>query len=78
MMKLIIVSADSEFKARERKGMQMDREISEKERQHWHDRIGAEKALSWHGFGSPVGLGILAISIGLTAVLLRVALVGFQ
>jgi len=49
-------------------------------RQHeeWHDRIGAEKALSWHGFGSPVGLGILAVSLGITAVLVRVALLGFE
>lgn len=44
----------------------------------WHNHIGTEKALSWHGFGSPVGLGILAISLGITAVLLRVAVLGLD
>ena len=39
-----------------------------------HSRL----ALRWFGFGSPVGLGILAISIGIATVLLRVALFGFQ
>lgn len=39
-----------------------------------HSRL----ALQWFGFGSPVGLGILAISIGIAAVLLRLALIGFQ
>ncbi|MCC5968487.1 MAG: hypothetical protein JJU15_00895 [Pararhodobacter sp.] len=39
-----------------------------------HSRL----ALHWYGFGSPVGLGILAISIGIAAVLLRVALIGFN
>ncbi len=34
-------------------------------------------ALRWHGFGSPVGLGILAVSLGVTAVLVRVAFFGF-
>jgi hypothetical protein len=39
-----------------------------------HSRL----ALHWYGFGSPVGLGILAISIGIAAVLVRVALIGFH
>jgi hypothetical protein len=51
---------------------------NEQERQAWHELVGTEKALSWHGFGSPVGLGILAVSLGITAVLLRLALFGFQ
>jgi hypothetical protein len=45
---------------------------------HHYDDPHSQLALSWHGFGSPVGLGILAISIGVTAMLLRFALLGFQ
>lgn len=56
----------------------MDRRIpSEQERQVWHEFIGTDKALAWHGFGSPVGLGILLVSIGIAAVLLRIAFLGF-
>ncbi|MGY6708451.1 MAG: hypothetical protein ACXIVF_08995 [Rhizobiaceae bacterium] len=44
--------------------------------QHEHDPH-SQLALAWHGFGSPVGLGIFAISLGIAAVLVRVALFGF-
>jgi hypothetical protein len=37
----------------------------------------AERSMAWHGWGSPVGLGIMLISLGVTAVLLRVAVLGF-
>ena len=37
----------------------------------------AEPALAWHGWGSPVGLGIMIVSLGVAAVLLRVAILGF-
>jgi hypothetical protein len=37
----------------------------------------AERSMAWHGWGSPVGLGIMLISLGVTAVLVRVALLGF-
>jgi hypothetical protein len=37
----------------------------------------AERALAWHGWGSPVGLAIILISLGVTAVLIRVAVLGF-
>ncbi len=36
-----------------------------------------QKAMNWYGFGSPVGLGILLVSIGVCAMLVRVALLGF-
>lgn len=45
---------------------------------HHYDDPHSQLALSWHGFGSPVGLGILAMSLGVTAVLVRVALLGFD
>jgi hypothetical protein len=32
--------------------------------------------MSWHGWGSPVGLGIGLLAIGVTAVLIRFALFG--
>jgi len=41
-----------------------------------HDDSHSRLALSWHGFGSPVGLGILLVSAGIFAVLLRVAIFG--
>jgi hypothetical protein len=37
----------------------------------------AEPTLAWHGWGSPVGLGILILSLGLAAVLARVAILGW-
>ena len=37
----------------------------------------AETALRWHGWGSPVGLGFVLVSIGIAAVLIRVAITGF-
>lgn len=45
---------------------------------HQDDDSHSRLALHWYGFGSPVGLGILAISIGIAAVLVRVALIGFH
>jgi hypothetical protein len=33
----------------------------------------AEKTLTWYGWGSPVGLGLFIISIGVFIVLLHVA-----
>jgi hypothetical protein len=42
--------------------------------EHHHDH--ADRAMSWYGFGSPVGLAILILSLGLTALCLRVALFG--
>ena len=30
----------------------------------------AEKAMSWHGWGSPVGLGLFIVAIGASVVLL--------
>jgi hypothetical protein len=37
-----------------------------------------ELAMAWHGFGSPVGLSILIVSVGVSAVLLRLALFGLD
>ena len=37
----------------------------------------AEPTLAWHGWGSPVGLGMMIVSLGVAAVLLRVAILGF-
>jgi hypothetical protein len=36
----------------------------------------AETSLSWHGWGSPVGLGIAIMSLGIAAVLFRLAISG--
>lgn len=36
----------------------------------------AQQAMSWYGFGSPVGLAILIISIGVSALCLRIAFFG--
>ena len=37
----------------------------------------AERSLAWHGWGSPVGLGFVLIALGVAAVLVRLALLGF-
>lgn len=37
----------------------------------------AETALRWHGWGSPVGMGLGLVCLGLAAVLVRLALFGF-
>jgi len=44
---------------------------------HEDDWKYAERSLAWHGWGSPVGLGFVLISLGVTAVLVRLALLGF-
>lgn len=36
----------------------------------------ADKVMSWYGYGSPVGVSILLLSLGLTALCLRVAIFG--
>ena len=36
----------------------------------------AETSLSWYGWGSPVGLGIAIMSLGIAAVLFRLAISG--
>ena len=33
----------------------------------------AELSLRWHGWGSPVGLGIFVLAVGITAALIRFA-----
>jgi hypothetical protein len=37
----------------------------------------AQAAMAWHGWGSPVGLAIALIGVGIAAVLLRFAVLGF-
>ena len=36
----------------------------------------AQQAMNWYGFGSPVGLAVLILAIGVSAVCLRIAFVG--
>lgn len=36
----------------------------------------AERAMAWHGWGSPVGLGFLLVAVGVLALLLRLAILG--
>jgi hypothetical protein len=45
-----------------------------------YDPIGqhaAEAAMAWYGWGSPVGLAIAVIGVGIAAVLARIAVFGF-
>jgi hypothetical protein len=37
----------------------------------------AEPTLRWHGWGSPVGLGIVLLCASIAAVLVRLAILGF-
>lgn len=43
-------------------------EINRTETEEWKY---AEKALTWYGWGSPVGLGLFIVAIGVFIVLLR-------
>ena len=36
----------------------------------------AEKAMTWSGWGSPVGAGIFIVAVGATALLIRLAFTG--
>ena len=36
-----------------------------------------EAAMAWYGLGSPVGLAIALVGVGITAVLARMAVIGF-
>ena len=36
----------------------------------------AETALRWHGWGSPVGMGIGLVCLGIAALLIRLAITG--
>lgn len=38
----------------------------------------AYQVMSWYGYGSPVGLGLLILSIGASALLLRLAVFGLK
>jgi hypothetical protein len=39
-------------------------------------RPAMEAALAWHGWGSPVGISILLVALGVAAVLVRYAILG--
>jgi len=36
----------------------------------------AEQAMRWHGWGSPVGLGLFLVGLAAAALLVRLAIVG--
>ena len=38
----------------------------------------AQAAMAWHGWGSPVGLAIALIDVGIAAELIRFAVLGFS
>jgi hypothetical protein len=38
----------------------------------------AQAAMSWHGWGSPVGLAIALVGLGVAAILIRFAVLGFS
>ena len=40
------------------------------------ERHAAEAAMAWYGWGSPVGLAIALVGVGLAAVLMRLAWLG--
>ena len=40
-------------------------------------RPAMEAAMAWYGWGSPVGLAIALVGVGITAVLARIAVIGF-
>lgn len=40
------------------------------------DRHAAEAVMAWHGWGSPIGLSVALIAVGITGVLIRFAVFG--
>lgn len=54
-----------------------DRNATEHTAVQDQDFAYGQKSMNWYGFGSPVGLGILLVSIGLCAVLVRLAVFGW-
>ncbi len=43
------------------------KELHDEHTEGWHDKEGIKfglKAMSWYGWGSPVGLGIFLVAIG--------------
>ncbi|MCC5987363.1 MAG: hypothetical protein JJT95_06755 [Pararhodobacter sp.] len=53
----------------------MDTDLSRRDDAAQHD-ARAQQAMNWYGFGSPVGLAILILAIGLSTLCLRIALFG--
>jgi hypothetical protein len=41
------------------------------------DSYAAKAAMAWHGWGSPVGISILLLALGVASVLGRFAVLGF-
>ena len=42
------------------------------------EQHAAQAAMSWYGWGSPVGLAIALVGAGLAAILVRFAVLGFS
>jgi len=42
-----------------------------------YSKVCCEEAMKWYGWGSPVGLGIFILSLGIFALLIRFAIIGF-
>lgn len=42
-----------------------------------YTKMCCEEAMKWYGWGSPIGLSFFFLSIGICAVLIRWAIVGF-
>ena len=53
------------------KGQQMTQLTPEQEWKY------AQQAMSWHGWGSPIGLGIFLVSLSIVALVVRVAMHAF-
>lgn len=49
---------------------------TEANRNHEADWRYAEQAMIWYGWGSPVGVGVMLVCLGVAAALLRVAVLG--
>lgn len=41
------------------------------------EKMCCESVMKWYGWGSPIGLSIFLIGLGITAILIRWAIVGF-
>ncbi len=55
----------------------MDNSTARQELTPEHEFAYGQRSMNWYGFDSPVGLGMLLVSAGLCAVLVRIAVMGF-
>ncbi|PSJ57373.1 hypothetical protein C7I85_22560 [Mesorhizobium soli] len=61
-------------KAMKKPEMQIEQQPALTREEEWEY---AERTMAWYGWGSPIGLGFGLLALGVSAVLVRMAIMGF-